>query len=116
VQTINIRGIHIYAHHGCLPEEAVIGGDYVVNVSLKGDFTKAAESDKLEDTNDYVKVFQIVKREMGIRSNLIESVCKRITEHLKTAFPAAQHLSVEVIKKNPPMGGEVDEVSFVMES
>ena len=112
---INIRGIQLYAYHGCMPEESVIGGDYVVNVVLKGDFSKAMASDKLEDTADYGKVYQIVKREMGIRSNLIEHVAKRIAEHLKTDFPTLTNLTVEVIKKNPPVNGEVDEVSFVIE-
>jgi 7,8-dihydroneopterin aldolase/epimerase/oxygenase len=113
--TINIRGIRIYAFHGCLPEEAIIGGDYVVNIALKGDFSKAASNDKLEDTIDYVDVYKIVKREMGIRSNLIEPVAKRIAENLKRSFPSVKNLSVEVVKKNPPIGGEVDEVSVVVE-
>jgi 7,8-dihydroneopterin aldolase/epimerase/oxygenase len=113
--TINIRGIHIYAHHGCLPEEAVIGGDYVVNISLKGDFSKAAATDDLKDTVDYVGVYKIVKKEMGIRSNLIEPVARRIAENLQKTYPAVKSLSVEVIKKNPPVGGEVDEVSAVVE-
>jgi 7,8-dihydroneopterin aldolase/epimerase/oxygenase len=113
--TINIRGIHIYAHHGCLPEEAIIGGDYIVNISFKGDLYKAASSDKLEDTIDYVDVYKIVKSEMSIRANLIEQVAKRIADRLKSSFTKIDSLSVEVIKKNPPIGGEVDEVSIVVE-
>jgi dihydroneopterin aldolase len=98
-----------------MPEEALIGGDYVVNILLYGDFSKAAATDNLEDTVDYVDVFKIVKKEMGIRSKLIEHVAKRIAEHLKNSFPSVTSLSVEVIKKNPPMGGEVDEVSVIAE-
>ncbi len=113
--TINIRGICIYAYHGCLPEEAIVGGDYVVNIALHGNFSKAAESDNLEDTVDYVDVFEIVKKEMHIRSKLIEPVARRIAENLKTSFPSIHKLSVEVIKKNPPIGGDVDEVSVVVE-
>jgi dihydroneopterin aldolase len=113
--TINIRGIHVYAYHGCLPEEAIIGGDYVVNIALKGDFSKAASADTLEDTVDYVDVYKIVKKEMGIRSKLIEPVALRIAENLKSTFPAVTSLTVEVIKKNPPIGGNVNEVSVVLE-
>ena len=98
-----------------MPEEAVIGGDYVVNISLHGDFSKAAETDNLEDTVDYVGVYKIVKKEMGIRSKLIEPVAKRIAENLKNTFPAVDTLFVEVVKKNPPIGGEVDMVSVVVE-
>lgn len=115
MHTINIRGIRIYAYHGCLPEEAIIGGDYVVNIALKGNFSKAASNDKLEDTVDYVEVYKIIKKEMGIRSNLIEPVAQRIAEKIKSAFAIISSLSVEVIKKNPPIGGEVEEVSFIVE-
>jgi dihydroneopterin aldolase len=112
---INVRGIHLRAHHGCMEEEAKIGGDYVVNVQLKGDFTVAAKSDKLSDAADYVMVYQIVKQEMKVRSHLIEHVAERIASHLKKTFTEVQHLSVEVIKKKPPMNGNVDEVSVIIE-
>lgn len=115
MQTINIRGIHLRAHHGCLPEEAKIGGDFVVNVQLKGDFSVAAKSDKLGDTADYVLVYDIVKHEMKIRSFLIENVAERIADHLKNSFHNVQHITVEVIKKKPPMNGNVDEVSVIIE-
>lgn len=113
--TIHIRNIHVYAYHGCLPEEAVIGGEYVVNISLKGDYAKAASDDLLSETTNYVDVYKVVKDEMNIRANLIEHVAKRIADKLKNSFPAIQNLSVEVIKKNPPIGGEVDEVSVIVE-
>jgi dihydroneopterin aldolase len=115
MQTINIRGIHIRANHGCLPEEAKIGGDFVVHIQIKGDFSSAVGSDKLADTVDYVKVYDVIKREMKIRSNLIENVAERIATHLKKDFSQIKHLTVEVIKKKPPMNGNVDEVSVVVE-
>jgi dihydroneopterin aldolase len=115
MHTINVRGIHLRAHHGCLEEEARIGGDYVVNVQLKGDFTKAAKSDKLTDAADYVMVYNIVKEEMKIRSSLIEHVAERIATHLRKIFIGVDSITVEVIKKKPPMNGNVDEVSVVFE-
>lgn len=115
MQTINILGIHLYAYHGCLEEEAVIGGHYVVNVILKGDFSASTKSDELKDTADYILVYKIVKEEMAIRSKLIEHVAERIANRLKKEMPIVEQLSVEVVKRNPPMNGEVDEVSVVIE-
>jgi dihydroneopterin aldolase len=65
--TININGIKIYAYHGCLEEEAIIGGNYIVDVKVETDFEEAAAKDDLTKTVDYVKVNEIVRREMGIR-------------------------------------------------
>lgn len=87
----------------------------MVNVILKGDFAKAASDDVLQETIDYVDVYKIVKDEMNIRASLIEHVAKRIADKLKNSFSSIVSLSVEVIKKNPPIGGEVDEVSAVVE-
>lgn len=115
MQTINIRGIKLYAYHGCLEEEALIGGNYVVNVVLKGDFSASTKSDDLNDTADYVSVYRIVKEEMALRSKLIEHVAERIANHLKKELSTVKHFSVEVVKLNPPMNGEVDEVSVVIE-
>jgi len=115
MQTINIRGIRLFAYHGCLEEEALIGCDYVVNVQLKGDFLQATKTDELCDTADYIIVYRIVKEEMAIRSNLIEHVAERIITRIKKELTIVKQLTVEVIKRNPPMNGEVDEVSFVIE-
>ena len=115
MQTINIRGIHLYAYHGCMDEEALIGGHYIVNVQLKGDFSASTKSDNIKDTADYVSVYRIVKEEMAIRSKLIEHVAERIANHLKKELPVVKQLSVEVVKRNPPLNGEVDEVSVIIE-
>jgi len=71
---IQVNGIRIYAHHGCLPEETKIGGNYIVDVELETDFLKAAKNDSLTDTIDYVIINKIVSEEMEIPSKLIEHV------------------------------------------
>ena len=53
---IEITGIKLYSYHGCLKEEAIIGGNYIVDVFIKTDFTKASKTDNLDQTIDYVLV------------------------------------------------------------
>ena len=109
--TINIEGIKVYAYHGCLEEEAKIGGNYIVDVHMRTDFSKAAQSDELLETIDYCTVYEIVKKEMKLRSKLIEHVAERIFRALKAEFPALLGLHVKVIKLLPPMNGDVERVS-----
>lgn len=108
--SINIKGIKLYAYHGCLEEEAKIGGHYMVDVYMDTDFTEAAKTDDLTKTIDYCSVYEICKQEMAIRSKLIEQVCKRIFSSLKTNFRAIIFLRVRVTKFNPPMNGDVEKV------
>src|SRR5689334_1280195 len=98
--TIRLNNIHVYAHHGCWNEEEIIGGEYVVDVSLDLDFSKAAIDDDLSETIDYVIVKETVYREMAIRAKLIETVAQRIHHSLRTSFPVAGKIMVRVTKIN----------------
>ena len=57
---IEVTGIELYAYHGCMGEEEILGGKYIVDVILTTDFSKSAESDQLVDTIDYVDIRNIV--------------------------------------------------------
>ena len=113
--TIEVNGIKLYAHHGCLPEEEAIGGHYIVDVSISTDFSSAMHSDDLGATVDYVDVNRIVAREMAIRSKLIEHVGYRIHEALKKEVFGIHKAQVKITKLTPPINGDVDNVAIVIE-
>jgi len=111
---ILVEGIKLYAYHGCLEEEAVIGNEYIIDIVLETDFTEAAQTDDLSKTIDYVIVYNIVKAQMAIRSKLIEHVAQRILNELKKEFATLKKTEVKVTKINPPMNGHVERVSVVV--
>jgi len=112
--TIEVRGIRLYAFHGCLEEEARIGQHYLVDVVMDTDFQQAAELDTLEDTIDYVQVNRIVTEEMAIRSKLIEQVGYRIVNRLNSELKRLQGVEVKIIKLCPPINGDVDHVAITI--
>lgn len=114
MSTIRLNNIRIYAHHGCWPEEEIIGGEYSVDVAIDFDFARAAASDDLTKTIDYVRVNEIVHRQMAIRAKLLENVLKRIAEALRLEFTGAKKIFVRVTKFNAPMSGQVESVSVEM--
>lgn len=107
---ITVSGIKLYAYHGCMKEEAKIGSDYEVDVVLEADLSKAAMTDDLTQTIDYVAVNKIVAEEMAIRSKLLEYVAKRIIDKLVDNHPEIVSIEVSVAKLNPPIDGNVDRV------
>ncbi len=113
--TIEVNGIKLYAFHGCLPEEGKIGGNYLVDVSLKTDFTEAAITDELIKTVDYVDINKIVKEEMAIRSKLIEHVGQRIFNRIKKEVQNVDKLKIKVVKICPPINGDVENVAIIIE-
>ena len=84
---LQIKDIQCHAFHGCMEEEARIGGRFSVDVEVTGDFSEAVSADDLSVTVDYVIVHRIVKSEMAIRSRLIEHVAGRILREIKATFP-----------------------------
>ena len=115
MHTIEVNGIKVYAYHGCLEEESKIGGHYLVDVRLKTNFSKAAFSDQLSDTIDYVLVNKIVTEEMAIRSALIEHVGQRIISRIQQEVKELHSLRVRVTKISPPINGNVSNVAIVIE-
>jgi len=113
--TIEVNDIKLYAFHGCLPEEAKIGGNYSVDISLITDFTEASEKDELIKTIDYVDINLIVKEEMAIRSKLIEHVGQRIFTRIKKEINNIEKLRVKVTKICPPINGDVRDVAIIIE-
>ena len=52
---------------------------------------------------------------MSIRSKLIESVAYNIVHEIKENFSMANNCRVEIKKINPPIDGDVDYVSVLVE-
>ena len=105
-----LKDIRVYAFHGCMEEEELIGSDYIVNLEVETDMHQPAYSDLLEDAVDYVQLNSIVKEEMLIRSRLLEHIAQRIIDRIFKQFPIVKNVEVKVAKQNPPIGGDVREV------
>lgn len=109
-----IRRIRCYSYHGCLKEEAIIGGNFLIDVRLDFNSSHSERTDDLKDTVDYCQVYDIVQREMDIRSKLIEHVGARIADALLKEIALLDATTVRVTKIAPPMNGDVQEVQFIV--
>lgn len=110
-----INDIECYSYHGCIEEEGKIGQRFMVDLEIEMDFSKAVESDELSNTADYVVLHDLVRREMAIRSKLIEHVAGRILRSLKLAYPTVKKCSVRISKFNPPVNGQLGKAVFELE-
>ncbi|WP_428743382.1 dihydroneopterin aldolase [Tenacibaculum sp.] len=111
---IRVNDIRLFTNHGCLDEEGKIGSEYRVDVEVKADLRKSAQTDALIDTVDYVHLNKIVKEEMAIRSKLLEHVAQRILDRIFREIQLVDEAEVSVAKINPPIGGNVAEVVIVL--
>jgi dihydroneopterin aldolase len=112
---ILLENVKIYAYHGVLSEEKIIGTYYLLNVEIHADLRKASESDDLKDTINYAEINGIIHEEMKIPSQLLEHVIGRIFKKLENVFPQISFIKIRLTKTNPPMKGEMLGVSVEME-
>lgn len=112
---IRLERMVFYAYHGCFAEEQKIGTHFYVDMELEVDTQKSQKTDDLNDTVNYLTVYQTVKKEMETPSKLLENVCERIANTVMDNFEPITRLSVKVSKLNPPLGGKLDAVSVEIE-
>ena len=110
-----LKDIKIYAYHGVLPQERVVGANFILNITIDTDFSKAMETDDLKGTISYADVYEVVKAEMAMPSKLLEHVAGRICQALLHRFPAAQAIHLEILKENPPMGADCAKAGVCVE-
>ena len=113
--TVRVENLKIYAFHGCMEEEKVIGSDYIVNIQAVCFLGNDAFNDVISNTVDYVDLARIAKREMLKRSKLLEAVVKRIIDSSFEEIDVLDRISVTVSKLNPPINADVEAVSVTME-
>jgi dihydroneopterin aldolase len=98
-----------------LKEETVIGSNYRVDVAVSANLDKSSKTDDLKDTVDYVTLNSIVVDEMGIPCKLLETVAQRIIARFLNECAEVDWASVSVSKLNPPIGGDVEKVTVMLE-
>ena len=111
---ITVEGIRVFAYHGHLPEEAVLGGHFIVSVWVTADTSEVEKTDNLNDAVDYVKIIAIVKEKMSIRADMIEVPTKRIVAAI-LRLNKVQKVKVEVEKIQPPIDATFDKISVTTE-
>lgn len=103
---IFLKDARFYAYHGVLPQEQEVGGEFLVSARCALSVTQAMEHDMLEVTLDYGVLYNIIKREMAIPSQLVEHVAGRIAKAVFDAFPTVRSMDLSITKVNPPMGAD----------
>lgn len=111
---IQIENMEFYAYHGHYHEERIIGNRFLVNLDIETNMDEPAKSDQLHDAVNYQEAYNLVKKEMKVKSYLLENIAQRIIDAIYSNFKHIRKVSVKVSKMNPPMGGKIEKVSVTI--
>ena len=107
---IFLNGLVFFGRHGCYASENELGQKFVVDIELSCDLTVAAASDRLEDTLDYVRIYNLAREIVeGPTVKLLETVAARIAD-AATAEPGIFSAKVRVSKPHIALPGALDGV------
>ncbi|MGL4293167.1 MAG: dihydroneopterin aldolase [Bacteroidales bacterium] len=112
---IELEKVLFFAYHGVMPQEKLVGNTFEVNLRVKTDFSQALNEDLLDNTISYADMYEVIKKEMMIPSDLIEHVAGRILRALIATWPQIEGVELKVSKLNPPIIGDVAKASVVLE-
>ena len=112
---LKLTGLCFKGCHGVLPEEQQNNQEFVVNITLFGNFSKAAEADKIEDTVDYRETYLIVKDQVERKQyHLIETLAVNIAEQLLSSQQMIEKVRVEVCKSTACIQNEKISASVII--
>ncbi|MDO4496453.1 MAG: dihydroneopterin aldolase [Bacteroidales bacterium] len=105
---IEIQNLRIHAFHGVLPQERIVGNMYQIDCIISTDYTKAMQSDALDDTISYADIVSIIEQEMATPSNLLEHVAGRIGKAIHNAYiNRIEKIDLKIAKIKPPIQADI---------
>jgi dihydroneopterin aldolase len=102
VLTISLNNVRFRAYHGLYPEERQKGNDFVVNMTVT--YRPAGGTIvSLDDTINYVQLFEIINTTMEKPVDLLETLVQTIAHNVHQRFNTVKGVNVSVEKLNPPI-------------
>jgi len=103
VLDIHIDGLEAYGYHGVLPEEKILGQQFVFDVRLSIAECHGVASDDVADTVDYTEVIDVVTEVATCASyDLLEKLAGSVADAVLQRFPV-DSVWVRVTKPHPPI-------------
>lgn len=104
-QCITLNKVRFFGYHGLLPHEKRVGNSFEVTLRLYFPASDVMQTGDLILGINYAEVYEVLKAEMAIATELLEVLTQRILERLKAEFPILTSAHIAVTKLHPPIGG-----------
>jgi len=109
---IHIDKLEIFANHGVLEAERILGQKFLVSATLTLDLRPAGMSDDLSKTVNYAEVCTKIRDLMtGETHQLIEICAETIAREILHNFPLVREITVRIDKPWAPIGQSVGNLS-----
>ncbi|MBQ0012848.1 MAG: dihydroneopterin aldolase [Clostridiales bacterium] len=112
---ITLQNMSFRSHSGVLPEEKEQGQNFVVTLNLDIPEIPACKTDKLDDTVNYARVFEITRDYVeNVSCDLIEYMAHEIILRVMREFEMIACMTCEIKKPTPPIDGQYDSMNVTI--
>ena len=109
---IHLTGIRAFGYHGLFDFEAEEGQNFLVDLAISIDLSKASVSDSISDTVDYGLVAELVVEEIeGERVILIERLAGKIGDRVLALDTRITKVEITVHKPQAPVKAELSDIA-----
>lgn len=109
---IRVHRLAVFARHGVLPEEAVIGQRFFISLDAAVDTRAAGATDDLTKSVSYADMADVaVDIATNRRFKLLEALAEAIATELLASFPLIEAISVRIDKPSAPVQQVLENVS-----
>ena len=110
MDTIRLKNMQFYGFHGVDKSEKHLGGRFEVDVEMQLSLTKSCDSDDLNDTVNYERIYKTVNACVSKEKfYLIEALASSIAKDILINYPI-NSIKVRVRKPHAPVKGGLDTV------
>ena len=99
--TIRLNKLKFFAYHGVHSEEAIVGNEFEVSILIS--FSESKKIVALNDTLNYVEVFNAVKNLFAIPEQLLETLAQKISEEIYKIDNRVSSINITIDKLNAPI-------------
>jgi dihydroneopterin aldolase len=105
--TIRLKSMRFHGRHGVLPEEAVLGQPWILDLDLEVDIAQAAATDDLAHTVNYAAVYELCRDIVTTeRFALVETLLNRLLAAVLAAHPRVRSATLTIHKPHAPIPGD----------
>ena len=107
---IRIKSLKVKAKHGVYEFERKKDGTFELDIEIYLPLEKSGQSDKLDDTIDYVDIVSIATKAFAEKNyNLVEAAAESVCEKLLGALKVAKVI-LRVSKPHAPINADFDTI------
>ena len=100
--TIELKQLRFFAFHGLYPEEKKTGNEFEVDLFVTYSPGNGIITG-LEETVNYVALFELLKKEMQQPRELLETLAMEIAGLIHASFRFTKRIEIRITKLHPPI-------------